>query len=72
VSLEEIRPTGRKLVMDLVSQAGLDVSDWASCACFKGGAERVQGVREPACVTAMQHQKLNSDAGTSIQPGPPR
>jgi hypothetical protein len=37
MGLEEIRPTKRELVMDLVSQAGLDVSDWAR---FKGGAER--------------------------------
>lgn len=30
--LEELRPTQRSLVMDLVAEAGLDVSDWANYA----------------------------------------
>lgn len=32
MTLEELRPTQRSLVMDLVAEAGLDVSDWANYA----------------------------------------
>lgn len=35
--LNDLKPTGRARVIDLVSQAGLDVSGWAK---FKGGAKR--------------------------------
>jgi 5-methylcytosine-specific restriction enzyme A len=35
--LEELKPTGKRRVIDLVSAAGVDVSDWAN---FAGGEKR--------------------------------
>jgi len=35
--LEEIRPNAKKRILDLVSEAGIDVSDWAN---YAGGKER--------------------------------
>ncbi len=35
--IEQLRPTGRRRVIDLVRDAGIDVSDWSN---FKGGAAR--------------------------------
>src|SRR5688572_2090111 len=35
--LDQLRPTERNRVIDLVEAAGLDVSDWAN---FEGGAEK--------------------------------
>lgn len=36
-TLDEIKPTNRQLVMDLVQEAGMNVSDWGN---FKGGSAR--------------------------------
>lgn len=37
IDLEELRPTSHRKIIQLVEEAGIDVSDWAN---FKGGAER--------------------------------
>ncbi len=37
INLEELRPTSHRKIIELVEEAGIDVSDWAN---FKGGEEK--------------------------------
>tara|TARA_B100001063_G_C16694508_1_gene518973 strand:- start:181 stop:447 length:267 start_codon:yes stop_codon:yes gene_type:complete len=37
IDLEELRPTSHRKIIELIKEAGIDVSDWAN---FKGGAEK--------------------------------
>jgi hypothetical protein len=44
-TLDEIKPTVKPRVIDLVSAAGIDVSDWGK---FRGGEERAAQIRVTA------------------------
>ena len=37
IVLEELRPKSHRKIIELVEEAGIDVSDWAN---FKGGAKK--------------------------------